>query len=84
MASTSNTEITEHFQSNALLMVVDTPWFVLNMVIRRDLQTKTVTEKISHYSSQYSAHLTALPNNLVENFLVQPDFNRQLQKTHVK
>jgi hypothetical protein len=41
MASTSSTEILERFQSKALLMIVDAPWYVPNTVIRRDLQTDT-------------------------------------------
>jgi hypothetical protein len=32
-ASTSNIEILERFQSKALRMIVDTPWFVPNTVI---------------------------------------------------
>jgi hypothetical protein len=41
-ASTSNIEILARFQSKALRMIVDAPWYVLNTVIRRDLQTPTV------------------------------------------
>jgi hypothetical protein len=54
-ASTSNIEILERFQSRALRVIVDAPWYVPNTVIRRDLQTPTVTEEIRRYSSQYSA-----------------------------
>jgi hypothetical protein len=32
-ASTSNIEILEHFQSKALRMIVDTPWYMPNMAI---------------------------------------------------
>jgi hypothetical protein len=41
-ASTSNIGILEHFQSKALRMIVEAPWYVPDMVIRRDLQTPTV------------------------------------------
>jgi hypothetical protein len=41
-ATTSNIEILELFQSKALLMIVDAPWFVPNAVIQMDLQTPTV------------------------------------------
>jgi hypothetical protein len=47
-------------------MTVDTPWYVLNTVIRRDLHTPTVKEEIRRYSSQYSAHPTGLTVNLIE------------------
>jgi hypothetical protein len=45
MASTSNIEILERFQSKALHMILDTPWYLLNTVIRRDLQLPTVKMK---------------------------------------
>jgi hypothetical protein len=50
MASTSNIEILERFQSKALRMIVDIPWYVMNTVIRRDLQIPTVKGEISRYS----------------------------------
>jgi hypothetical protein len=65
MASTSNIGIPERFQSKALRMMVDAPWYVPNTVIRRDLQTPTVKEEIRRYSSQYSARLTATALNTV-------------------
>jgi hypothetical protein len=51
MASTSNTEILELFQSKVLRTIVDAPWYVPNTVIRTDLQTRTVKEEIRHYST---------------------------------
>jgi hypothetical protein len=45
-ASTSTIEIPERFQSKALRMTVDAPWYVPNTVIRRDLHTPTVKEEI--------------------------------------
>jgi hypothetical protein len=78
-ASTSNIEILEHFQSKALCMIVDAPWDVPNTVIRRDLQIPTVKEEIRHYSSQYSARLSAHPNGLIVNLIELPD-NRRLRR----
>jgi hypothetical protein len=49
MASTSNIEILERFQSKALRMIMDAPLYVPNTVIRRALQIPTVKEEISHY-----------------------------------
>jgi hypothetical protein len=63
----------EHFQSEALHMIVDTPWYMLNTVIRRDPQTPTVKEETRHYSSQYSARLSVHPNDLAVNLMAQPD-----------
>jgi hypothetical protein len=78
-ASTSNTEILERFQSKVLRMAVDSPWYVSNTVIRRDLQTQAVKEEIRHYSSQYSARLTSHTNDQAVNLMAQTD-NRRLRK----
>jgi hypothetical protein len=78
-ASTSNTEILERFQSKALGMRVDAPWYVPNTVIRRDLQTPRVKEEIRRYSSQYSSRFSAHPNGLVVNLMELPD-NRRLRR----
>jgi hypothetical protein len=72
---TSNTALGYgfHFQSKTLRMLVDTPWYVLNTVIRRDLQSP-----IRRNSSQYSACLSVHPNDLLVNLKEQPDNNRWL------
>jgi hypothetical protein len=76
MASTSNIEILERFQSKALRMIVDAPWYVPDTLIRRDLQIPSVKEEISHYSSHYSACLTAHPNDILLTLLEQPEHKR--------
>jgi hypothetical protein len=77
--SNSNTEILERFQSKALRMIVDAPWYVSNTVIRKDLQIPTVKEEIRRYSSQYSARLSTHPNDLIVNLVELPD-NSRLQR----
>jgi hypothetical protein len=79
MASTSNIEILECFQSKTLCMIVDATWYVPNTIIRMDLQIPTVKEEIRRYSSQYSARLSAHPNDLTVNFIELPD-NRRLRR----
>jgi hypothetical protein len=60
-----------HFQHRksrmlkALHMIVDAFWDVPNMVIRRNLQTPTVKEEICHHSSQYNAHLSTCPKEII-------------------
>jgi hypothetical protein len=44
--------------------------------IRRDLQIPTVKEEIRRYSSQYSARLSAHPNDLIVNLIELPDDRR--------
>jgi hypothetical protein len=65
----------KRFQSKALRMVVDAPWYVPNTVIRRDLRLPTVKEEIRRYSSQYSDRLSTHTNNLIQ----LPD-NRRLRR----
>jgi hypothetical protein len=60
---------------------MDAPWYELNTVIQRDLQTPTVKQEIQRYSSQYSARLSAHPNDLIANLTGLPD-NRQ-QRIHL-
>jgi hypothetical protein len=60
-------------------MIVDTPLYVPNTVIRRDLQIPTVKEEIRRYSSQYSARINAQPNDLIVYLIELPD-NRRLRK----
>jgi hypothetical protein len=71
-ASTSNIEILELFQSKALRMVVDAPWYVPNTLIRRDRQIPSVKEEISHYSARITAH----PNDILLTLLEQPERKR--------
>jgi hypothetical protein len=70
-ASTSNIEILERFQSKALRMIVDAPWYVFNTFIRRDLHISTVKE-IRRFSSHYGARLRTHPNHLAANLLGLP------------
>jgi hypothetical protein len=77
-ASSSNIEIPEYFQSKALCMIVDAPWYVPNIIIQRDLHTQTIKEEIHRYSSQYSACLNAHPDDPLMNLMEQPDNNKRL------
>jgi hypothetical protein len=54
-------------------MIVDALRYMPNTVIRRDLQTPTVKEEIRRYNSQYSARLSAHPNDLIVNLMELPD-----------
>jgi hypothetical protein len=76
MVSTSNIEIMERFQPNALRLVTDAPWYVPNAVIRNDLQIPTIKEKIIRLSSKYSAGLNTHSNHLVTQLSNPPAFRR--------
>jgi hypothetical protein len=78
-ASMSNIEILERFQSKALRMITDAPWYVPNMVIRKDLQISTDKHEISRYSYNYSKRLSVHPNELILN-LQEPAETMRLRK----
>jgi hypothetical protein len=48
-------------------------WYKELNSIQRDLQIPTVKEEICCYSSQYSAHLSTHPNDLIVNLIELPD-----------
>jgi hypothetical protein len=77
-ASTSNMEILQRFQSKALHMIVDAPWYVPNTVTRI-LQIPRVKEEIRCNSSQYNARLSAHPDDRTVNLMELPD-NKGLRR----
>jgi hypothetical protein len=78
-ASISNIEILERFQSKALGIIVDAPWYVPNNHTRRDLQMPSAKEEICRYSNQYSTRLTTHPSDQILTFLEIPG-NRSLRR----
>jgi hypothetical protein len=78
-ASTSNIEILERFQSKALRVIVDAPWYVPNALIRRYLHRPTMEEEIRRFSSHYGARLSTHHNHLAANLLGEP-VNRRLRR----
>jgi hypothetical protein len=72
-------EILERFQSKALRIIVDAPWYVANSHIRRELQMPSVKEEICRYSYQYSARLTTHPNDQILTHMEIPG-NRRLRR----
>jgi hypothetical protein len=75
-ASTSNIENLERCESKVLIIIVDAPWYVPNLLIRRDLNCPTVKEEIRRYSSHYGDRLRIHPNHLAVNLLRLPDNTR--------
>jgi hypothetical protein len=78
-ASTSNIEILERFQSKALRLITDAPWYVPNAIIRRDLQVPSIKEEIRRLSAQYNNGLCTHPNLLVTQ-LSKPSAFRRLRR----
>jgi hypothetical protein len=75
-ASTSNIEIMERFQLKTLRLITDALWYVLNAVIRNDLQIPTIKEEITRLNIKYSAGINTHPNHLVTQLSNPPAFRR--------
>jgi carbonic anhydrase len=78
-ASTSNIGILERYQSKALRLITDAPWYVPNAIIRRDLQVPSVKEEIRRHSAQYYAGLCTHPN-LLPTQVSRPSAFRRLRR----
>jgi hypothetical protein len=58
-ASISNIEILERFQGKVLRVITDAPWYVPNMVLRRDLQITSVKEEIRRFGTSTNLPTTS-------------------------
>jgi hypothetical protein len=76
--SNSNIEILERFQSKVLRLIVNTPWYVPNSVIRKDLRIPSVKEEISRFSSHYDVRISVHPNELIAS-LTEPPIQKRLR-----
>jgi hypothetical protein len=79
-ASTSSVYILERFQSKALRIITDAPWYVPSAVIKHDLQVPSVRQEVRTYSVTYYARLEGHPNDLATPLLQQPPHNRRLKQ----
>lgn len=75
-ASNTNIAIFERFQSKALRLLTDAPWYVPNAIIRHDLQIPTVQEEISRLSSKYRSRLNTHINQEVSQLSTPPPLRR--------
>jgi carbonic anhydrase len=80
-ASTSNIDILKRFQSKALRLITDAPWYVPNAIIRRALHVPSVKEEIRRLSAQYYAGLCTHPNLLATQLSRPSAFRRLIYPT---
>jgi hypothetical protein len=62
-ASTCNIEILERFQSKALRLIIDAPWYVPNAIIRRDLQVPSLKEEIHRPNASTTLDSAPIPTS---------------------
>jgi hypothetical protein len=77
--SNFNIEILERFQSKVLRLIVNSPWYVTNSVIRKDLRIPTVKKEISRFSSHYDVRISVRPNELIAS-LTEPPVHKRLRR----
>jgi hypothetical protein len=75
-ASITNIAILERFQSKALRLLTDAPWYVPNALIRHDLQIPTVQEEISRLSLKYRSRIKMHTNQQVIQLSTPPPLRR--------
>jgi hypothetical protein len=68
-ASKSNIEILERFQAKVLRSITDSPWYVPNSFIARDLSIMTEQAAIGYHSNKYKARMNHHPNNLAQDLM---------------
>jgi hypothetical protein len=79
-ASTSYIKILESFQSKALRITVDAPWYVPNSHTRQDLEMTSIKEEIRRYSNQHSTRLSTHPNDQILGATRQQAFGKTRAK----
>ena len=72
----------ETIQAKILKTIVNTPWYVRNEDIRRDLGIPTVKEEISRYAEKYKVRITTHPNWLAAETINTSNMERRLKRKH--
>ena len=80
LASNSNIEILERFQSKVLRINTDAPRYVPNAVIKRDSKVLSVRQEVRNYSVTYRRRLDDHPNRLAKSLFDGTNFNRRLKR----
>ena len=79
-ASNSKKEILERFQPKVLRIIMDSPWFVPNAVIIRDVQLLSVRQEVRNCSVTYRQRLNDHPNGLIKSLFQRPTHTRRLKR----
>jgi len=82
IASNSNLEILERFQSNVLRIITDAPRYVPNTIIKSDLQIPMVKQEARKFSAKYRIRLDTQPNNLANTLFKEQFGTRRLKRLY--
>jgi hypothetical protein len=81
-ASNSHLDILERFQSKALRMLINAPWFVPNATIRKDLSVTIVRQEVRKHCVTYRQRLTVHSNHLATTLPQGLTCNRILKRRY--
>jgi len=80
-ASNSHLDILERFQSKALRMLTNAPWYVPNAIITNDLSVTTIRQEVKKkHCKTYRQRLAVHPNHLATTLLQGLPCNRRLKR----
>jgi hypothetical protein len=78
-ASDSNIQVIQRFQNKVLKCIVQTPWYIRNSDLHRDLRIETVTDIITRLASSHKKKLQNHINSEVSRLLNVQDTPRWLK-----
>ena len=69
-------------QARILKRIVNSPWYVRNEDIRRDVGIPTVKEAISCYAEKYMSRIASHPNRLAKETMSTSNMERRPKRKH--
>jgi hypothetical protein len=83
-ASDSSIEVIQHYQNKELKCIVNTPWYVQNSDLHRDLGIDTVTDTIAKFANSDEKRLQNYINTEAPRLLNMNNITRRLKwKKHL-
>jgi len=76
----SNTDIIQRFQNKVLRNIVDTPWYIRNADLHRDLQMEMVTSEIGKFAKKHEERLLYHVNVEAIQLLDSSELVRRLKR----
>ncbi|KAK2578259.1 hypothetical protein KPH14_001029 [Odynerus spinipes] len=79
-SANSNVEILERFQSKTLRIITNSPWYITNKNISKDLEIPSVKSVVKSSTAKYSEKLQFHPNILANELLNEEHDLRRLKR----
>jgi hypothetical protein len=75
-ASNSNTEILQRYQNKVFRAIVNSPRYISNKVLHKDLKVPTVREEITKFNVKYRDKITTYQKELASTLLEEEEPRR--------